>query len=89
MGIFYTSSLGPATVSLANVLYWIFFLNFNLAIFNALPIYPLDGGQAFLVGVKALGRGRLSDATAMRITSAVTLAVVLLIFGIVVGPYLL
>jgi membrane-associated protease RseP (regulator of RpoE activity) len=88
MSGFYTSSFGPATVPLANILYWVFFLNFNLAIFNALPIYPLDGGQAFLVGVKALGRGRLNDATAMRITSIVTLAVVLLIFGIIAGPYL-
>ena len=74
-------------VPVASLLYWVFFLNFNLAIFNALPIYPLDGGQAFLVGVKALGRGRMSDATAMRITTAVTLAVVALLLGVVAGPY--
>jgi membrane-associated protease RseP (regulator of RpoE activity) len=88
MGVFYTSALGSATVPLANLVYWIFFLNFNLAIFNALPIYPLDGGQAFLVGVKALGRGRLTDAGAMRVTTIVTLAVVLMIFSIIAGPYL-
>jgi len=88
MSPFYTSSLGSAVAPLANMLYWIFFLNFNLAIFNALPIYPLDGGQAFLVGVKALGRGKLSDSAAMRVTSIVTLAVVLMIVGIIAGPYL-
>jgi membrane-associated protease RseP (regulator of RpoE activity) len=88
MSGFYTSSLGPSVGPLANLVYWIFFLNFNLAIFNALPIYPLDGGQAFLVGVSAFGRGRLSDTTAMRITSSVTLAVVLMILGIIAGPYL-
>jgi membrane-associated protease RseP (regulator of RpoE activity) len=85
----YTSPLGPATSSVANLVYWIFFLNFNLAIFNALPIYPLDGGQAFLVGVKALGRGRLSEKAIMRITGAATLAVVALILGVLAGPYIL
>ncbi len=86
---FFTSPIGPAAVPLANLLYWIFFLNFNLAIFNALPIYPLDGGQAFRVGLKALSKDRLSERSLMTITGVVTLAVVALILGIVVGPYLI
>jgi membrane-associated protease RseP (regulator of RpoE activity) len=89
MSPFYTSSLGSGIVPLANLLYWIFFLNFNLAIFNALPIYPLDGGQAFMVVVKALGKGKLSDKALMRITGAATLAVVALIVGVLASPYLL
>jgi len=89
MSPFYTSSLGPGLIPLANLLYWVFFLNFNLAIFNALPIYPLDGGQAFLVAVKALGRGRLSEARLMQITAVATLAVVALIVGVVASPYFL
>jgi membrane-associated protease RseP (regulator of RpoE activity) len=89
MSGFYTSYFGPGLVPLANLLYWLFFINVNLAIFNSLPIYPLDGGQAFLVGVKALGRGRLGDETALRITGGATLAVVALILGVVAGPYLL
>lgn len=89
MGVFYTSALGSVTAPLANLLYWIFFLNFNLAIFNALPIYPLDGGQAFMVGVKAVGRGKLSERRLMQITGAATLAVVALILGVVAGPWLL
>jgi len=89
MSPFYSSSLGFTAAPLANLLYWIFFLNFNLAIFNALPIYPLDGGQAFMVMVKALGRGKLSEKTLMRITGAATLAVIALIFGVLAGPWLL
>jgi len=89
MAPFYTSSLGAIVSPLANLLYWIFFLNFNLAIFNALPIYPLDGGQAFMVGVKALGKGKLSEKTLLRITGAATLAVITLIFAVLAGPWLL
>lgn len=88
LGVFYTSPFGSAGVPLADLFYWLFFLNFSLAIFNALPIYPLDGGQAFLVGVKALGKERLSEAALMRITMVATLVVVGMLFGIVVGPWL-
>jgi len=89
MGAFYTSPLGNAAAPFANLVYWLFFLNFNLAIFNALPIYPLDGGQAFLVGVKALGKGRFSDARAMQVTAVATFAVLALILGVLAGPYFL
>jgi membrane-associated protease RseP (regulator of RpoE activity) len=88
MAGFYTSSLGSGLIPVANLLYWLFFLNFNLAIFNALPIYPLDGGQAFAVGVRALGRGKLSDRNVMRITGVATLIVAAMILGILAGPYL-
>jgi membrane-associated protease RseP (regulator of RpoE activity) len=88
LAAFYKSPLGATGAPFANLVYWIFFLNFNLAIFNALPIYPLDGGQAFMVGVKALGRGKLSERTLMRITGAATLVVVALILGVLAGPYL-
>ena len=89
MSLFYTSSVGSWFVPLSTLLYWVFFLNFNLAIFNALPIYPLDGGQAFMVGVKALGKGKLSETALMRITSIATLAVIALILGVLASPYFL
>ena len=84
---FYASPLGGALVPITNLLYWMFFLNFNLAIFNSLPIFPLDGGQAFGVGVEALGKGRLSEAGAMRITMGTTMAVLFFLLAIIVGPY--
>lgn len=87
MSGFFTSSLGRSLVPLANLFYWLFFINFNLAIFNSLPIYPLDGGQAFRVGVKGLGR--FDEKTVMKITGVATIAVLALVLGVVVGPYLL
>lgn len=86
--LFYASPLGGALVPLSNVLYWMFFLNFNLAIFNALPIYPLDGGQAFRVGVEELGKGRLTEEGVNRITTAVTAGVLLFLLGIILSPYI-
>jgi membrane-associated protease RseP (regulator of RpoE activity) len=85
---FYTSPYGDWLVPTANLLYWLFFLNFNLAIFNALPIYPLDGGQAFRVGLKGLSRGRLSEKTLTTLTTAATLVVILLIVTFPLSAYL-
>lgn len=88
LAIFYTSPLGPLTPAVENVLFWLFFVNFNLAIFNNLPIYPMDGGQAlerFLVGV---GRGKINDDIAGRIAMVVTLILALTLLAVVAGPYL-
>jgi len=88
LGVFYTSPLGAVTPIAQNVLFWLFFVNFNLAIFNNLPIYPMDGGQAlerFLVGV---GRGKISDDIANRITVSVTVVLAFILISVVVGPYL-
>jgi membrane-associated protease RseP (regulator of RpoE activity) len=43
----YSSTLGPAFPIIANFLFWLWFINFNVGIFNALPIGPLDGGQLY------------------------------------------
>lgn len=86
---FYTSSLGGLTTPTANLLYWLFFLNFNLGIFNALPIYPLDGGQAFQIGLKAASRGRLTDKALGRITLIIALILVAVILTFIIGPYVL
>jgi len=42
-----SSVLGSAFAPLANLLYWLMFVNFNVGIFNALPIGPFDGGQLY------------------------------------------
>lgn len=89
MSQFYITPLGRYAFPLSNILYWLFLLNLLLAIFNSLPIYPLDGGQVFRVGVKALGKGKLSEKTIMRITGVTTLAVIAMILVVLVGPYVL
>ncbi|HYC26468.1 MAG TPA: site-2 protease family protein [Nitrososphaerales archaeon] len=86
--IFYTSPYGSWTAPLANFLYWFFFLNFNLAIFNALPIYPLDGGQAYMAGLKGLTKGKLSEANLVRITAITTLLVIATVVTLPFASYL-
>jgi membrane-associated protease RseP (regulator of RpoE activity) len=85
---FYTSPLGGATALVAQALFWLFFVNFNLAIFNSLPIYPMDGGQAFETALRGAGRGRISDELARRVTTGVTLAVFFALFIVIAGPYI-
>ena len=43
----YSSTLGSSFPIIANFLFWLWFINFNVGIFNALPIGPLDGGQLY------------------------------------------
>jgi membrane-associated protease RseP (regulator of RpoE activity) len=43
----YASTLGSGWPIAANMLFWLWFVNFNVGIFNALPIGPLDGGQMY------------------------------------------
>ena len=86
---FYKSPSGGALPILLNLLFWMYFINFNLAIFNSLPIYPLDGGQAFDVTVKALGKGRLKETTLNRITTTISVLLVSMIALLLLGPYLI
>lgn len=84
---FYTSAI-PYWSEFANMLFWIWFVNFNLAIFNALPIYPLDGGRIFNITLKRFGKG-LSDKAVYRITLAVTAVSVILVVSGTVLPFIL
>ena len=85
---FYTSPLGALTPAVTSSLYWMFFVNFNLAIFNSLPIYPMDGGQAFESFLRGAGRGRISDVLARRVTTGVTMAIFIALFVVIAGPYI-
>jgi membrane-associated protease RseP (regulator of RpoE activity) len=85
---FYTSPLGSFTPAVALSLFWLFFVNFNLAIFNSLPIYPMDGGQAFESFLRGAGKGKISDELARRVTTGVTVAIFFALFILIAGPYL-
>jgi membrane-associated protease RseP (regulator of RpoE activity) len=65
----YSSSIfGTYFAEPANLLFWIWFINFNVAIFNALPIGPLDGGQLYntIIDKKTEGKkGILRHASKM------------------------
>jgi membrane-associated protease RseP (regulator of RpoE activity) len=85
---FYTSPLGALTPAVTNALFWLFFVNFNLAIFNSLPIYLMDGGQAFEIFLRGAGKGKISDELARRLTTGTTLALVFALFILIAGPYI-
>lgn len=89
MSGFYDSSFGAWLVPVTNMLYWLFFINFNLAIFNAIPIYPFDGGQTFDVGLRGLLGERWASKLASKLTAATTLVAAAMIILTIVGPYLL
>lgn len=88
LSAFYTSPLGALTPAVTNALFWLFFVNFNLAIFNSLPIYLMDGGQAFEIFLRGAGRGKISDDLAKRLTTGTTFALLLALFILIAGPYI-
>jgi membrane-associated protease RseP (regulator of RpoE activity) len=86
---FYTHELGPQWHVYANIFFWLWFVNINVAVFNALPIYPLDGGRIFNITLKsALGK-KLSEKTITRITAIVTAAIIWLFAMIILIPYIM
>lgn len=88
-GWLYTTAAPPTAADVAslgvavNALFWVGFLNANLALFNALPIWPLDGGKVFRIGVEELlGDGRRSPRSVWVGASVLTAGVVVLaLFG--------
>jgi len=89
MKVFYTSPLGEAAYILSNLFFWTWFMNFNLAIFNALPLYPFDGGRIFLAGLEAAGKGRIGHRRAWIITVAISIVMISLIVSMIAIPYIL
>ncbi len=84
----YVSPYGDSLVSIATLLYWIFFLNINLAIFNSIPLYPLDGGQAYRLLVQTLGGGKVSEKTLSRITTVTAMLMVAAVVTVPLAAYL-
>ncbi len=86
---FYTHDLGNDWSAWANFFFWLWFVNVNVAVFNALPIYPLDGGRMFDISLKSVLGKRINEKTISKITYAVTLSLVGILLMIVVIPFIL
>lgn len=85
----YTSpSLGAAWYPLALTMFWIWFINVNLAFFNAIPLYPLDGGQALLNFFSHFGK-KWVETRARTLTTIVSLLMFALILSFIFLPRLL
>jgi len=67
----------------------LWFVNVNVAVFNALPIYPLDGGRMFNISLKSVLGRRVSEKTISRITFAVTATLIWVLLMIVLIPFIM
>jgi membrane-associated protease RseP (regulator of RpoE activity) len=85
---FYSHWLGRDWQVLANVLFWVWFVNVNLAVFNALPIYPLDGGRIFNIALKKIIRGKNSEKWVSAITVAATAVLILILSLMIIVPFI-
>lgn len=86
---FYETSLGTLFHPLTNTLYWIWFININLAIFNSLPLLPLDGGHALRNIMKNTIGKRFGEKTSNRITYLISLMMIIIILLLVLIPYII
>ncbi|MEO9319258.1 MAG: site-2 protease family protein [Nitrososphaera sp.] len=83
---FTSPTLGAAFVPLSNLFFWMWFINFNVGIFNALPIGPLDGGQLYGFFIESRAR---SEAMANTVKSLVGYAILGILAASFAVPYLL
>jgi membrane-associated protease RseP (regulator of RpoE activity) len=80
-----SNTFGTSYALIANMLFWLWFINFNVAIFNALPIGPLDGGQWY----GSLIASRTKEETGMAINQLITFAMIAIVFMLIALPYFL
>jgi membrane-associated protease RseP (regulator of RpoE activity) len=77
---------------IVNALYWIFWLNLAVGLFNVLPMVPLDGGFLFndAIGslVKRVKKG-ITDEKKDKIVKNISLVISLLILLAIIFPFLM
>ncbi|HET6779673.1 MAG TPA: M50 family metallopeptidase, partial [Nitrososphaera sp.] len=83
---FTSNVFGNSFPAVANMLFWLWFVNFNVGIFNALPIGPLDGGQ--LYGALIENKAK-SKALARNANMLLTLVMAAIVFAVLLLPYVI
>ena len=80
---------------LANVFFYLFWINILLGIFNALPAVPLDGGYVFKDGMSAILerlRPSMPEEKRLAVINGITISlaffILLLFIMIIIGPYM-
>ncbi|MFC6721443.1 site-2 protease family protein [Halobacteriaceae archaeon SHR40] len=86
------SMFGPGVFLAANLLFWSWWINFNLALFNCIPAFPLDGGHILRTSTESI-ISRLPiprrRTVVTLITGGITLGMVFAVMVLVFGPVLL
>lgn len=82
----YVSSIGPVWSPIANTLFWLWFINFNVGIFNALPIGPLDGGQLYS---SLIEKKIKSQVMARNAATMLTIVMVAIVAASILLPYVI
>jgi membrane-associated protease RseP (regulator of RpoE activity) len=75
---------------IANILFWIFWLNLAVGLFNILPIYPLDGGILYYDALNSLVKKikkDMSDEKRERIVKRIAIITSLFILFIAIFPF--
>ena len=88
-GLLFRFRLAESNAILATFLYILFMINIGIAVFNLLPVYPLDGSQIFLAFLK--DNQRIHYIKAMRVVPKIFLGMIMVewIFNIPILSYIL
>jgi membrane-associated protease RseP (regulator of RpoE activity) len=85
----YESELfGPYFPVVSNLLFWLWFINFNVGLFNALPIGPFDGGQLYSSLIENKLKSTGSKLNPSTVNGAITLVFIIIVIMLIVGPYI-